>query len=228
MNVEPIQCPHCTLGTAVRFVALGEASFGRSEQMCAKSDGSGARYTIEYGHCQNPTCGRLIARLRKEAEGMSTSTRYVIPHSRARMALGDVPPEMAADYGQACDILDHSPPASAALARKCLQRVIRGHFGIKKDSLHDEIHEVIESERVPQYLADMLDRVREVGNLAAHPAQDRQTGLIVDVEKDEAEWTLEIVEGLFRYCFVEARRAERRTKSLEEKLGRARGPRPPA
>lgn len=85
----------------------------------------------------------------------------------------------------------------------------------------------LESGRVPPYLVELLDQVRKVGNLAAHPAQDKETGLIVDVEKDEALWTLEIIEGLFKYCFVEAKETERRAKRLEEKLGRAKGPRSP-
>lgn len=164
----------------------------------------------------------------EERSGKNEPVRqYIIPRSKARMGLADVPRDVAADYEQACAVLDLSPAASAALARRCLQRVIRKHFGIRKDSLHDEIVEVTGSGRVPPYLVGMLDRVREIGNLAAHPAQDRETGLIVDVEKDEALWTLEIIEGLFKYCFVDARVTERRVKSLEEKLGRAKGQKSP-
>jgi len=164
----------------------------------------------------------------EETSGNNAPARqYIVPRSRARMGLEDVPKDMATDYEQACAVLDLSPPASAALARRCLQRITRSHFKVKKDSLHDEIDEVVKSGSIPKYLVDVLDRVREIGNLAAHPDQDKETGLIVDVEKDEALWTLEIIEGLFRYCFVEARETERRTKSLNEKLGRTEGTKPP-
>lgn len=218
--LESICCPHCLSGTAISFnTPLSRIS--------GVNGVSGTSYTVGYGYCENPPCRRLIVWLGEHAGEGRPSRQYVVPRSRARMGLGDVPPDMAKDYEQACAVLDLSPPASAALARRCLQRVLRAHFGVKRDSLHDEIEEAKKSGRIPPYLVGMLDRVREIGNLAAHPAQDKDTGLIVDVEEDEALWTLEIIEGLFRYCFVEAKKAERRAKSLEEKLGRTKGPRRP-
>lgn len=218
---ESIRCPHCLNGTSVSFsIPLKDA--------CSIHGLAGTRYTVGSGYCENPECRRLIIWLEERSGENKPVRQYIVPRSKARMGLADVPHDMAKDYEQACAVLDLSPPASAALARRCLQRVIREHFGVKKGSLHDEIDEVVKSGRVPPYLVDLLDRVREIGNLAAHPAQDGATGLIVDVEEGEARWTLEIIEGLFKYCFVEAKETERRTKSLEEKLGRARGPKSPA
>ena len=220
MPTESIHCPHCQSGTAVNF-----------NRPIRDADGirnmASTRYTVGLGYCESPACHRLIIWLEERSGGNGPTRQYVVPRSKARMGLGDVPDDMATDYEQACAVQDLSPPASAALARRCLQRVIRTHFGVKRGSLHDEIDEVARSGRVPPYLVGMLDKVRKIGNLAAHPAQDKETGLIVDVEKDEALWTLEIIEGLFRYCYVEAKETERRAKRLNEKLGKAGGPKSP-
>jgi len=47
--------------------------------------------------------------------------------------------------------------------------------------------------------------------------------VIVDVEREEAEWALETLEGLFMHCSVESGESERRTRKLREKLARTRG-----
>lgn len=216
MGSESIMCPHCGVGTAVEFDMLG------AQYMHAKMDGGGAHYSVSYGYCQNPKCGLLIIRLREGTDKGQINTHYVLPRNSVRAKLQGIPPELEEDYGQACAVLDTSPAASAALARRCLQRVIREHFGIKEPRLYDEIKRVAELETLPRYLADGLERVREIGNLAAHPAHDTRIGVIVDVEREEAEWTLEILESLFKHCYVDPSEYERRTSRLREKLDRTR------
>jgi len=44
------------------------------------------------------------------------------------------------------------------------------------------------------------------------------TGEIVDVEDEEAEWTLDVLEGLFDFYFVEAARAQARRSKMNQKL----------
>jgi len=153
----------------------------------------------------------------------SISTTYVLPRTSTRVKLDGIPPELAEDYEEACAVLDASPAASAALARRCLQGVIHGHFKIVGTRLYEEIKEVTELKALPPHLAEGLDRIREIGNLAAHPAHDKEFGVIVRVNREEAEWTLEILEGLFRHCYVDPKEHELRTKKLREKLGRVKG-----
>jgi len=138
--------------------------------------------------------------------------------------IGEIPPELADDYEQACDVLDFSPAASAALARRCLQGLIHEHFKIKGKRLYDEIKEVAGLKTLPPYLAKGLDRVREIGNLASHPTHDAELGVIVNVEREEAEWTLEILESLFKHCYVDPKEYEERTRKLREKLDKTRDP----
>ena len=215
MSGERIQCPHCSVATAVDFEALG------AQRMRQREEGGGVWYRADYGYCQSSECGRLVMRVITEEDGKEETEEFVVPRGRARSDTRHVPAGILSDYEQACDVLHLSPAASAALARRCLQGVIRSHFGVTKNSLHDEIVEV--SGGLPEHLAGGLDRVREIGNLAAHPAQDSNAGLIVAVEEDEAEWTLEILESLFRHCYVEPREYERRTRKLRKKLDKTRG-----
>jgi len=179
---------------------------------------------MDHGYCQNPECERLIIRLEKIPGDGPVASSYVVPRAIARVKIDGIPPELADDYEQACAVLDASPAASAALARRCLQGLIRNHFKIKGERLYDEIKEVAGLKTLPPYLAEGLDRIREIGNLASHPTHDAELGVIVNVEREEAEWTLEILESLFKHCYVDPKEYEWRTQKLREKLDKARGP----
>lgn len=115
-------------------------------------------------------------------------------------------------------MLSFSPKASAALSRRCLQNTIRTATNISKEKLFAEIEEIIAQKLVPSWLADQLHDLRRIGNFAAHPTKDTSTGEIIDVEPGEAEWTLDILDGLFDVFFVEPAKAKERKARLEEKL----------
>ena len=78
---------------------------------------------------------------------------------------------------------------------------------MKPWKLHAEIDEAAKSGKLPPYISELLlDAVRHFGNFAAHPEKDVATGEIIDVEPGEAEWSLDVVEALFDFCFVQPRR----------------------
>lgn len=83
--------------------------------------------------------------------------------------------------------------------------------------LGDTIDEFIADTRHPSTVRGNLHYLREIGNLGAHTTEDDQAQ-IVDVDRVEAEWTLDNIERLFDY-FIEtpARDAERRA-AVDEKL----------
>jgi hypothetical protein len=95
-----------------------------------------------------------------------------------------------------------SPKASAALSRRCLQAILRDKAGTKAKDLYDQIEEVISSNKVLSHIADDLHAVRNIGNFAAHLMKSTATGVIVDVEPQEAEWNLDVLETLFDFYFV--------------------------
>jgi Domain of unknown function (DUF4145) len=99
-----------------------------------------------------------------------------------------------------------------------LQSVLRDEFKIKHASLAQEIEEFIQRKDVPSYLTEAVDAVRNIGNFAAHPLKDTNTGEMVEVEPGEAEWLLEVNESLFDFAFVQPKRLEERKKNLNAKL----------
>src|SRR5690606_25064486 len=90
--------------------------------------------------------------------------------------------------------------------------------GVKKGSLDSEIQQVVNSGKLPAYLIEALDVVREIGNIAAHPTEDTETGAIVDVEPGEAESLLDVIEGLFDFYFVLPKKMAQRREATNEKL----------
>jgi hypothetical protein len=61
-------------------------------------------------------------------------------------------------------------------------------------------------------------RQRNVGNFAAHPLKDTNTGEIVEVDPGEAEWLLDVNESLFDFVFVQPKRLQAGKIQLNEKL----------
>ncbi len=142
----------------------------------------------------------------------------VYPSDTKQELPDEVPEQYRQDFEESRTALLYSPKASAALARRLLQRTLREALHIKKKDLSLEIDEFISSSNAPSYLTDAIDAVRTVGNFAAHPLKNTNTGEIVEVEAGEAEWLLEVLESLFDFVFVQPNRLEERRKQLNEKL----------
>ena len=112
--------------------------------------------------------------------------------------------------------------ASAALSRRCLQNLLREHFGVKHGNLADEIEAVLP--KLPSHLAGAVDGVRNIGNFAAHPLKSENTGAILDVLPGEAEWSLDVLESLFDFGFVQPALLEAKRDALNQKLEEAGKP----
>jgi hypothetical protein len=174
-----------------------------------------------------PSCNRYIfslrnGEIRNGQHGRSVAAHdetFVRPRASARPPCPiEVPAVLADDYRQACLVIPDSPKASAALSRRCLQHLLREHFGVKQGDLVREIQQVIDNGKLPTHLVEAIDAIRNIGNLAAHPAKSAQTGEIVDVEPGEAEWNLDVLEGLFDFCFVQPAVLKRKREELDKKL----------
>lgn len=211
-----MKCPHC----------LVEFHASRSvEELGSDVD---ERWRILNYTC--PSCEKLVLYLRNyriaPAGGEITkSTRLIHPKAPSRAPLPpEVPPEFGQDYTEACLVLADSPKASAALSRRCLQHLLREHSGVRASSLADEIQKVIDSDKLPSHLAEAIDAVRNIGNFAAHPLKSGKSGEILDVEPGEAEWNLDVLEGLFDFYFVQPAALKKKRDELNKKLKEAGKP----
>lgn len=135
-----------------------------------------------------------------------------------RKAPAEVDTRFANDFNEASAVLKISSKASAALSRRCLQNILREKAGVKNSDLAKEIQEVIDSGKLPSYISEGIDAIRNIGNYAAHPLKSKSTGEIVDVELGEAEWSLEVLELLFDFYFVQPVLAQKKRDALNQKL----------
>ena len=184
------RCPHC--GFSVQF------TYGDTEVLHMQV------YWTEYSICwvECPHCHDVIITLMHQPRSESPKTKTLIyPLSSQRPPVpNDVPAPIRAGYDQAAKTLRLSPNASAALSRRCMQAVLEGAGQIGRKSLYNEIGEAIPG--LPKWLGQMLDDVRNIGNFGAHANQDVDSGVIVDVEPDEAEWTLDVLDRLFEFYYA--------------------------
>lgn len=139
----------------------------------------------------------------------------------------EVPSTIKEDYEQACAVLSISEKASAALARRCLQAILRGQ-GYAQHDLAKQIDAVLcepdPAKAIPTGLRTTVDAIRNFGNFSAHPVTDRTTLQVIDVEPGEAEWCLEILEDMFDHYYVKPAQATARKAALDAKLAAAGKP----
>lgn len=220
-----MNCPYCGIRFSLQgvdsdhcFPKFGSFRFGG---ISSYSEGD-KEYTITSHKC--PECGKQIMWLNEIGERSGSvgnviiATTLLFPKYPIKQLPNEVPDKFANDFREANETLPISPKASAALSRRCLQSIIREKEGITEKTLFAEVDKLLKSNKLPKYLADDLDAIRIVGNFAAHPIKDTNTGEIVDVEPGEAEWTLKVLEALLLFYFVEEARSAARRDALNKKL----------
>jgi len=146
----------------------------------------------------------------------------VYPKNVPRRVAPEVEDPYKTDFIEASTVLKDSPKASAALSRRCLQMILRDFAKVKHSDLSKEIDQVLTT--LPSQLALSVDAVRNIGNFAAHPIKSTHTGEIVPVEPGEAEWLLDVLEGLFDYYIVQPKILQEKRDALDKKLAEAGKP----
>ena len=131
-------------------------------------------------------------------EARKLKTWQLIPQSKAQSFPDYIPKAILDDYNEACLIKDLSPKASATLARRSLQGIIRDFWNTKGAKLKDEIEQI--EDKVDPTTWQAIDAVRSVGNIGAHMEKD--INLIVDVEPKEAELLIGLIEILLKDWYI--------------------------
>ena len=166
--------------------------------------------------CPNPDCREYTFSLsiHKEIRRPNGSLTFgdvqhrweLVPPAQMKMMPDYVPGAVIADYKEACLIAALSPKASATLARRCLQGMIRDFWKVKPGRLIDEIAAI--KEHVDADAWEAIEAVRSVGNIGAHMEND--IDVIVDVEPEEAKLLIGLIESLVDEWYIS--RHERKSR----------------
>ena len=212
-------CPHCKVAFHADWTLVGNSAVSFDDKQATG---------IQYDIC--PECFEPIIKvIRGQVENEDFSfgddnqpilnyEKVVYPHSNEIGLSEDIPEKFKEDFIEALALVGQSPKASAALSRRLLQKLLTEVAEIKGASLNIQIEEFCSRKDIPSIIAESVDAIRVVGNFAAHPMKDKSTGEIVQVEPGEAEWSLDVLRGLFDYFFIQPARLQRRKDDLNSKL----------
>ena len=217
------KCPWCQ--TFVHFITPGSLprAHGPNEPTSYDSK-AGARTESKEGsdhvvsisecpHCHNPLISLKHGDYYR-MQGVAGTLLYPGFGSGVggRRAPNEVPEPIRNDFEEASVVIIVSEKASAAISRRCLDAVLQdknysGDLNTKIDNAMKDL---------PQYLSENIDTIRQVGNFAAHTIKSKESGAIVDVEPDEAEFLLDVLEQLFDFYYVQPSKS----KGIREKINK--------
>jgi len=219
-----MQCPHCRVAIHPDFktTIVGVEAGQKDLPTVGVKLKTPATWGVFYMEC--PACHEAIMLLGYTIGGNFREKKFIYPAAPTRQrAPQEVPPDLAEDFNEACLVLNDSPKASAALSRRCLQGVLRDK-GFNQKDLSKAIDAVLASKQLPSGVVDNLDAIRNIGNFAAHPTKDSNSGLITTVEPEEAEWNLDVLDELFDFYYVQPEKAKQKRADLNKKLEAAGKP----
>jgi hypothetical protein len=190
--------------------------------------------TVELFWMQCPACYEVIVTVRRGYHGAVEQLNlatcelwFAVPkHRSPRQIADEVPEPYRTDYIEAATILKDSPRMSSVLSRRILQDLLEQFAGRTEYKLEDRIDNFMADAQYPSNLKENLHHLRDIANFSAHTKKEKATGDIIAVDHDEAEWTLEVVDGLFDYFIVAPERDKQRRVSWDAKRGQTGSPRP--
>lgn len=176
--------------------------------------------------CPNPKCSEIVVscslhELSSTHGSLPGSTRVITgaalekwqlrPSSQAKIFPDYIPQPILNDYVEACKIRDLSPKASATLARRCLQGILRDYWKVKPNNLNKEIDQI--EDKVDPLVFDAINAVRQLGNIGAHMEKD--INLIIDVDPEEAQKLIELIELLLEEWYIVRHRRQEKLQNIK-------------
>ncbi len=169
--------------------------------------------------CPNPDC-KEFTYISEIGSAKIKGNQYVIadpieswthrPQGVVKQFPDYIPKAILNDYKESAMIATLSPKASATLARRCLQGMIRDFWGVKEKNLFEEIKSI--QEKVDSDTWHAIDAIRSIGNIGAHMEKD--IDLIIDVDKEEAELLISLIETLLSDWYVERENRRLRAEKI--------------
>lgn len=184
----------------------------------------GTVYSFDWMRCGNETCKQLVIRIHATTptsghpSAAKTESWVVLPRHGAKARFVDpiVPARFRDDLNEAAAILDLSPRMSAVLARSILADLLEKYAGHNEYGLAARIVSFCKNTTHPKSLRDNLHRFREVADFGAHTKTSDQ-GEFIKVDREDAEWTLGLVDRLFDYLIVTPAGDEKMRSAIDQR-----------
>jgi hypothetical protein len=218
-----VHCPNCDTFTVARW-----------QEQAYRSNNDIDRLFVYQTNCLN--CGEpiiYVVRWRVARDGKGDELRQGLQEQlvwplgqNINKSPANAPSNIAKDYEEAQLVLPSSVNASAALARRCLQNLIRNEFGVVRGDLKSEIEAFLEKKDLPKRLREDIRAIRPGGNVGVHAAPDENektalevedASVITDVTFEEAEFLLNTLRSLFEELYVLEPESEKHRESLKQK-----------
>ncbi len=106
------------------------------------------------------------------------------------------------------------------LSRRCHEYLLRERKVSAEDSLDRAIDDALAT-HLPSDIGENLDTVWNIGNFAAHPQKSVNSEETLDLEPGEAEWSLDVLESLFDYNYIQPAKSAKKREALDKKLAEA-------
>lgn len=232
-----MQCPTCGMHSPPAWEMFETHRVGGYVSGLPRARNVNHQVSLDWMRCSNELCEQLIIRVHDArptfpgggpALVMRTDSWIAFPRfGEATRPIDPLVPEpYRTDYAEAAAILDISHRMSAVLSRRILGDLLKKYARKEHKRLTAQIDAFTEESGHPSSLTSNLHHFREVGDFAAHTQEDQgQAGepepTVIDVDREEAEWTLDLVDRLFDYFIVQPAKDEQIKRRLDEKIERA-------
>lgn len=209
-------CPYCNSKTTI---IKNNFQANEIRMLIENSDGN-KLLRIEWIICPNEECKKIsldvilyscvLNQFETPIKGEQLKFWKLLPGSYAKAFPDYIPKSLIIDYQEASSIIDLSPKASATLARRCIQGIIRDFWGIKKSRLIDEINAL--ENKIDPLTWKSIDSIRKIGNIGAH--MEKNINLIINVEPNEAKMLINLIELLFEEWYIHKYERELKLKKI--------------
>jgi hypothetical protein len=225
-----IKCPHCSQEVPSNWEPLYTLDRNSNpKEGIELRDENGRpyeRFDIEWITCFREKCGQVIVRVRRAQldprnfDLLPGEEWLAVPRKRAPRSIDPLVPEkFSKPYIRASLILEDAPDMSGVLSRRILQDLLEKYASRSEYKLEERIDKFIEDSTHPSNVKDNLHHLRDIGNFGAHTKANKETGEVVEVGAEEAEWTLDVIDGLFDYFIVGPEKNRERREAWEKKRG---------
>lgn len=179
-NKSAYHCPHCGVLTDQRQIDLWKidedlplrkawVGGGKSTSLKQESGGQITKDDLKRFHklrvhqCWN--CSEYTVFWIDDENLQIYPKTTTAPHPHEEM-----PDDVERDFNEARLVVRDSPRAAAALLRLAIQRLLE-HLDANGSTIHQQIGNLVENERVSPRIQKALDSVRTVGNESVHPGE---------------------------------------------------------